>query len=248
MRTPARHVPRVLAATLATLALSALCACERPKPSQEGAQAPDAMPREALIDSAPGAAPGAPDPAGERPVIVCLGDSLTAGHGVAEAESWPALLQARLDARGYRYKVVNAGISGDTSAGGRARMDWLLRQRIDILIVELGANDGLRGIDPTTTQDNLDAIIQKGIGVGATVVLAGMQMPLNYGADFKRRYDAVFPALARRHGLPFIPFLLEGLAGRRELNLPDGIHPTGEGYTIVLETVWKTLAPLLLKP
>lgn len=179
------------------------------------------------------------------PVIVCLGDSLTAGHGLGEEESWPYLLQQRLDAEGYAYRVVNAGVSGDTSAGGLSRMDWLLKQRIDILIVELGANDGLRGLDPASTRENLDAIIRKGRESGAQVVLAGMQMPINYGADYKRRYDAIFPALAEKYDLPFIPFILEGVAGRRDLNLPDGIHPTGDGYRIVLDTVWETLEPLL---
>jgi acyl-CoA thioesterase-1 len=143
--------------------------------------------------------------------------------------------------------VVNAGVSGDTSAGGLARMDWLLRQRIDILIVELGANDGLRGLDPEETRKNLSTIIEKGVANGARVVLAGMIMPVNFGADYKRRYDAIFPGLAKRYHLPLIPFILEGVAGRRDLNLPDGIHPTGEGYARVLENVWEVLEPLLKK-
>ena len=233
------------AVLLCALALPLMLAsCERskgggnPPPAAEPAQAAPADPG----DTRAGAAP-----ANDLPTIVCLGDSLTAGHGVPEAEAWPTLLQQRLDAEGYRYRVVNAGVSGDTSAGGLARMDWLLRQRIDILIVELGANDGLRGLDPAETEKNLAAIVEKGRANAAQVVLAGMRMPVNYGAEYKGRFDAIFPALAARYHLPLVPFLLEGVAGRRDLNLPDGIHPTGAGYKIVLDNVWDVLKPLLEK-
>jgi acyl-CoA thioesterase-1 len=229
-----------------------LGACER---SKEGGAPPAssdyATPADEPVKEAPpaqsGAGAAAPAAANDLPTIVCFGDSLTAGHGVAESEAWPALLQQRLDAEGYRYRVVNAGVSGDTSAGGVARMDWLLRQRIDILIVELGANDGLRGLDPAETEKNLAAIIEKGRANAAKVVLAGMRMPVNYGADYKRRYDAIFPELAGRYRLPLIPFLLDGVAGRRDLNLPDGIHPAGAGHKVVLENVWAVLKPLLEK-
>ena len=188
--------------------------------------------------------PGAVD---NVPVIVTLGDSLTEGFGVPEEQNWPSRLQRRLAEAGYPHRVVNAGVSGDTSAGGLARMDWLLRQRVDILIVELGANDGLRGVDPGVTRRNLSAIIAQGQAHGATVVLAGMRMAYNVGPDYQRQFNELFPELARQHGVALIPFILEGVATRRELNQSDGIHPTGEGYELVTGNVWKVLQPLLKK-
>jgi acyl-CoA thioesterase-1 len=181
------------------------------------------------------------------PVIVALGDSLTEGFGVPEEQNWPSQLQRRLAEAGYPHRVVNAGISGDTSAGGLARMDWLFKQRVDILIVELGANDGLRGIDPAVTRQNLAAIIEQGKAHGATVVLAGMRMGLNVGPDYLRRFNGLFPELAEQQRVAFIPFILYGVATRRELNQSDGIHPTGEGHKVVTENVWKVLQPLLKK-
>jgi acyl-CoA thioesterase-1 len=160
---------------------------------------------------------------------------------LAREQSYPALLQARLKAMGLPHRVVNAGVSGDTSAGGLARMDWLLRQRMDVLVVALGGNDGLRGLAPEQMERNLAAIVEKGRAAGAEVVLAGMRMPTNYGPDYRRRFEAVVPSLARRTGAPLIPFLLEGVAMNPRLNQPDGIHPTEEGTKIVEANVWKVL-------
>lgn len=179
------------------------------------------------------------------PVIVALGDSLTAGYGLAEEESYPSLLQAHLRKAGYPQRVVNAGVSGDTSAGGLARLDWVLQQPVQVLIVCLGANDGLRGLDTEAMRRNLEAIIVKGQKAGATVILAGMHMPTNYGPVYRRRFDAVFPALARKYKLPFLPFLLEGVAGKPALNQADGMHPTAQGARLVEENVWKVLRPVL---
>jgi acyl-CoA thioesterase-1 len=179
------------------------------------------------------------------PVIVALGDSLTAGYGLAEDESYPSLLQVHLKQAGYPHRVVNAGVSGDTSAGALARLDWMLQQPVQVLIVCLGANDGLRGVDPAALGRNLDAILVRGKQSGARVILAGMHLPTNYGPDYTRRFDAVFPALAKKHQLPFLPFLLEGVAARPELNQADGIHPTAKGARIVEANVWKVLKPVL---
>ncbi|MBI4082141.1 MAG: arylesterase [Candidatus Lambdaproteobacteria bacterium] len=189
--------------------------------------------------------PEPPAAAGEPPVIVALGDSLTAGFGLPEEQSYPALLQERLRQRGYPHRVVNAGVSGDTSAGALARMGWLLRQRVDLLIVCLGANDGLRGLATDQLRENLARIIEQGQAAGARVILAGMRMPLNYGPAYTRAFAAVYPALARRYGVALIPFLLEGVAAQPALNLPDGIHPNAQGQRIVLENVWRVLEPLL---
>lgn len=186
-----------------------------------------------------------PAPLQSTPVIVCLGDSITAGYGLREEQSYPALLQARLKAMGLPFRVVNAGVSGDTSAGGLARMDWLLKQRIDVLIVALGGNDGLRGLSPEQLRANLSAIVEKGQAAGAKVVLAGMRMPTNYGAEYRHAFEAVYPAVARRYNVPLLPFLLEGVALNPTLNQPDGIHPTAEGARIVEANVWKVLAPLV---
>lgn len=186
-------------------------------------------------------------PEDNAPVIVAFGDSLTAGYGLAEEQSYPSLLQARLSREGYPYRVVNAGVSGDTSAGGLARLDWVLQQPIKVMILCLGANDGLRGTDPDAMRANLDAIIRRTRQTGATVVLAGMHMPTNYGPDYTRRYDAVFSALARKYNLPFLPFLLAGVAANPNLNQADGIHPTAEGAQIVEANVWKVLKPVLDK-
>lgn len=192
------------------------------------------------------AAPDAP-PVADLPVIVALGDSLTAGLGVAQSQSWPSLLQRRLDAEGLRYRVVNAGVSGDTSAGGLSRLEWQLAQKPAIIVLELGANDGLRGLPVAHTRENLANIITRSQAAGARVVLAGMQVPPNMGPDYAREFQAMFPELAKAHDVPLIPFLLEGVAGAAALNQSDGIHPTAEGQAILAETVWKTLQPLLRK-
>jgi acyl-CoA thioesterase-1 len=187
-----------------------------------------------------------PAPAGER-VLVALGDSLTAGLGVAPDEAYPALLAARLRREGYGYRVVNAGVSGDTSAGGLRRVDWVLKTRPDVVIVALGANDGLRGLPVDQLAKNLEAIVTRVRETGARVLLAGMRVPPNYGADYARGFAAVFPAVARRTGVPLAPFLLDGVAGEPRLNQPDGIHPTPEGQRVIAERLWPYLRPLLTR-
>jgi acyl-CoA thioesterase-1 len=186
-------------------------------------------------------------PATERKNLLIIGDSLTAGFGLDPDEAYPALLQRKIDAAGRPWRVVNAGLSGDTTAGGLRRIDWLLRQRVDLIVIELGGNDGLRGIPPAVSRDNIQAMIDRvrAKHPDCRVVLAGMQMPVNMGEAHRREFAAIFPALAEANKAVLIPFLLEGVGGVPELNLPDGIHPTAEGHRLVAETVWKVLAPLL---
>jgi acyl-CoA thioesterase-1 len=181
-------------------------------------------------------------------VIAVLGDSLTAGLGVAPDEAYPALLEARLKREGYDYRVVNVGVSGDTSSGGLRRMDWVLRQQPEILIVALGANDGLRGQPVALLRENLTAIVQKARAAGARVLLAGMRVPPNYGAPYARDFAAVFPAVAKKTNVPLVPFLLEGVGGEVRLNQGDGIHPNVEGQRLIANHVWPHLRPLLVKP
>jgi acyl-CoA thioesterase I len=188
----------------------------------------------------------APAPAAE-PVVVALGDSLTAGLGVAPDEAYPARLEERLRREGYAYRVVNAGVSGDTSAGGRRRVDWVLRARPDVVIVALGANDGLRGLSVDALRDNLEAIVTRVRAAGARVLLAGMRVPPNYGDDYAHAFAAVFPAVARRTGVPLVPFLLDGVAGEARLNQPDGIHPTAEGHRRIADRLWPHLRGLLAR-
>lgn len=178
-------------------------------------------------------------------MILAFGDSLTAGFGVAQDESYPARLQIILEEKGYSYKVVNAGVSGDTTAGGKRRIDWLLKHRPAIVIVELGANDGLRGLPLEEMEKNLEAIIQACKEHQARVLLAGMKIPPNYGQDYTRGFEEIFFRLAEKYDTGLIPFFLENVAARRGLTQPDGIHPVGEGYAVVVETVWRYLEPLL---
>ncbi len=182
----------------------------------------------------------------DHPRIVAFGDSLTAGLGVAAAETYPAQLQRRLDSRGLHYRVINAGVSGDTTAGGLRRVDWVLKSRPDIVILELGANDGLRGLRLQETKANLEKIIQRCRDASALVVLAGMKLPPNYGTDYTKTFESIYPALAKQYRLPLIPFFLEGVAGSASLNQPDGIHPTSQGYRIIADLVMETVAPLLV--
>jgi len=206
-----------------------------------------------LLACGPAPAPRdpAPDPTStvtpvtDVPVILALGDSLTAGLGLAQSQAWPTLVQAKLKAAGHRHRVVNAGVSGDTSAGGLARLDWQLSQKPAIVVLELGGNDGLRGLPVAHTRDNLAKTIQRCQAAGATVLLAGMQIPPNMGPDYTAAFRELFPSLAEEFKVPLIPFLLEGVAGDIKLNQRDGIHPTAEGQAIVAETVWKSLQPLL---
>jgi acyl-CoA thioesterase-1 len=181
----------------------------------------------------------------DRPRIVAFGDSLTAGWGVAAEESYPAQLQRRLDDQGFRYRVINGGVSGDTSAGGVRRIDWALKSRPAMVILELGANDGLRGLNPQETKANLERIIRRCQDASVTVILAGMKLPPNYGIDYTNGFEAIYPALAKQYRLTLIPFFLDGVAGSASLNQDDGIHPTSEGYRIIAEKVMDTLKPLL---
>ena len=175
--------------------------------------------------------------AGERPVVLALGDSLTAGYGLAPGKAFPAQLQAALAGNGIDAKVINGGVSGDTSAGGLARLDWLLGDKPDLVIVELGANDGLRGLDPDGTRDNLDRIIMRVRETGAHVLLTGMVAPPNLGSDYGERFNAIYPALAQKHGTAFYPFFLDGVAMDPALNQQDGIHPTAEGVAMIVEKI-----------
>ena len=188
-----------------------------------------------------GATPADPD----RPRIVALGDSLTAGLGLAQSQAWPALLQRTLDEEGYDYHVVNAGVSGDTTAGGLRRLDWALDGDVRVLVVELGANDGLRGLSPDEMRRNLDRIITEAKARGIVVLLCGMEAPPNFGPDYTREFRAVFADLAATHDVAFLPFFLEGVAGDAALNQPDGIHPNVEGTRRVADLVWRSLGPLL---
>jgi acyl-CoA thioesterase I len=180
-----------------------------------------------------------------RPRIVAFGDSLTAGLGVQVGEAYPAQLQRRLDALNYRYRVVNAGVSGETTAGGLRRVSWILNNKPDLVILELGANDGLRGLSVEQTKHNLRQIIQRLQQDGVRVILAGMKLPPNYGRDYITDFEAIYSALAKEYRLTTIPFFLEGVGGSSSLNQADGIHPTKEGYEIIVEQVLKALRPVL---
>lgn len=179
--------------------------------------------------------------------IVFFGDSLTAGYGLDPDEAFPALIQRKLESAGKAWRVVNAGLSGDTTSGGLRRLDWILRQKVDAIVIELGGNDGLRGIAPELTRANLQAMIDRirERHPDVIIVLAGMQIPTNMGQTYTKAFASIYPEVASANKVALIPFLLEGVGGVPELNLPDGIHPTAQGHRIVAETVAKTLLPLL---
>ncbi len=183
----------------------------------------------------------------DRPVLLVLGDSLTAGYGLDPSQAYPAELQKKIDAAGLDIEVVNAGLSGETSAGGARRIDWLLKRRVDILLLELGANDGLRGIPLESTRKNLQQIIDKTRRryPGVQIVIAGMLVPPNLGPDYSTSFRDLFRNLAKKNHAVLIPFLLEGVAGKPELNQADGIHPTPEGQKLVAENVWGVIRSLL---
>lgn len=211
-----------------------LAGCGRPEPQPEPRPAPPS----------PTAQQQAAD---TRPVILAFGDSLTAGHGVEPGESYPDHLQRMLDAAGYSYRVVNLGISGDTTDGGAARLDSALLLKPNIVILELGANDGLRGLPLERTRTNLDLIVNAFQGDGARVVLAGMTLPRNYGAAYVRGFEKIFRDLAKERGAVLIPFFLEGVATNPELMQPDALHPNAAGCKKVAELVFRHLEPLLEK-
>lgn len=192
------------------------------------------------------AVPALAAPASAR-VVVALGDSLTSGFGVAPDEAWPALIEARLKREGYPYRVVNAGVSGDTTAGGLRRVDWVLRNQPEVAVVALGANDGLRGLGTDAMEANLLAIVERLQTGGARVLLAGMEVPPNYGAVYARAFRGVFPDVARRTGATLMPFLLDGVAADPRLNQADGVHPNAAGHRAIAERLWPHLVALLVR-
>lgn len=180
-------------------------------------------------------------------VILCFGNSLTAGMGLDEDDAFPAVLQRKVDSLGLSYKVVNAGLSGETTASGKNRIEWVLNQKVDVFVLELGANDGLRGIHPNETKNNLQTIIDivREKNPDTKIILAGMQMPPNLGEEYTEAFKNIFPELAKSNGIELVPFLLENVAGIAELNQSDGIHPTTEGQKILAENVWSVLKDVL---
>lgn len=183
----------------------------------------------------------------EKAVVLAFGDSLTAGYGVKDEESYPSRLQVKISSAGFPHKVVNAGVSGDTTAGGVRRIRWLMKHEPEIVILALGANDGLRGLSVDEMRKNLETMIDICREHNARVLLAGMKALPNYGEDYMREFETVFPELARKFDLTFLPFLLEGVAGVRKHTQPDGLHPVASGYRIVTELVWQKLQPMLNK-
>ncbi len=183
----------------------------------------------------------------DRQTILFLGDSLTAGYGLDEARAFPALIQTKIDSLGWAFDAVNGGLSGETSAGGLRRVNWLLRRKTDVLVLALGGNDGLRGIPVSEMQQNLQGIIDQARQKypDIQIVLVGIEAPPNLGETYAAAFRAVFPTLAKKNHVPLIPFLLQGVGGIPELNLPDRIHPNAEGHRIVAETVWRALKPVL---
>jgi acyl-CoA thioesterase-1 len=181
--------------------------------------------------------------------LLFFGDSLTAGYGLADpgSQAFPAVIQRKIDAAHLPWHVVNSGLSGETSAGGLRRIDWVLNQKVDVLVLELGANDGLRGTSPSATEANLQAIIERVRSryPSAVIVLAGMRLPPSMGPEYAAAFQSIYPDLAKRDGIPLIPFLLDGVAMMPELNQGDGIHPTASGAAIVADGVWKIIQPFL---
>lgn len=191
--------------------------------------------------------PRAQAPADSRPIVLCVGTSLTAGYGLDPGQAWPALLQARLDATQIPLRVVNAGVSGETSAGALGRIDWLLRHKPRVLLLETGANDALRGQDLGPLRENLAAILAraKALSPPPELVLFEMDVPPNYGAAYRAELRALYPDVARSAGATLMPFFLDGVAGHPELNLPDGIHPNAEGHRRIVDNVWRAIGPRL---
>ena len=177
----------------------------------------------------------------ERPRVIVLGDSLTAGLGISAELNYPSLLQETFSQQGQPIEIINAGVSGDTTAGGLRRLDWLLKQDPDLLVVELGANDGMRGVPIDNVKENLATIIERIQERQIDVLLVGMQIPTNYGREYTQRFKEMYPELAKKYQIAMVPFLLEGVAGERELNQADGIHPTANGHRIIAKTVFPFL-------
>ncbi len=197
-----------------------------------------------------GAGLGSEDPAdAEAGIILFLGNSLTAGYGLDLSQSFPSLIQQRIDSLGYDFNVINAGLSGETTAAGKNRIDWLLRsQEVQILVIELGANDGLRGIPVAETRKNLEEMISiaRGKYPDIQIILCGMEVPPNMGLEYQEEFRLIFKELAETHETALVPFLLDGVAGEPDLNLADGIHPTSAGHQILAENVWAILEGMIL--
>jgi acyl-CoA thioesterase I len=210
------------------------CSVERDTQTVTSAPPGSAKPAPAVDTSAP-----------PRPKVVVLGDSLTAGYGLVESDSFPAALQRKMDAEGYRFQVENAGVSGDTSAGGLRRLDWALDGDVRVLIVALGGNDGLRGLSVAEMKSNLSAIVTHARERKVAVIIAGMEAPPNYGQEYAAKFRSVFREVAAEQRVLLIPFLLDKVAGRADLNQADGIHPNPQGAQLVAETVWSALRPVL---
>ncbi len=183
----------------------------------------------------------------KKKTIVFYGNSLTAGYGLSPSQAFPAIIQKKIDSLGLSYQVVNAGVSGETSSGGKTRIDWILRQPIDVFVLELGANDGLRGIPLSATRENLQSIIDrvKSKNPATKLVFAGMQVPPNMGEKYATEFKNIYTDLAEKNGMTLIPFLLEGVGGEPSLNQEDGIHPTAEGHLVVADNLWQHLKGLL---
>ena len=201
----------------------------------------------ALLTIMPGRLMAQGSSQGETGKILFFGDSITAGYGLEEGRAFPAIIQQKIDSLGLSYEVVNSGLSGETSAGGLRRVDWVLQQGVDIFVLELGGNDGLRGIDPSSTKENLQGIIDRVEAryPDATIILAGMESPPNMGETYTSEFRSIYGELAESNDVIFLPFILKGVAGDPDLNLPDGIHPTAEGHRILADNVWGVLRPVL---
>lgn len=220
------------------LLLISLTGLTLPTPSSSGASA---MANAAHSQNSPSAKT-------QKQTILFFGNSLTAGLGLEPAQAFPALIQNKIDSLGWNFAVINAGLSGETSSGGVRRINWLLKRKIDVLVLELGGNDVLRGISLELTRKNLQVIIDTARRKypHVKIILAGMLAPPNFGQKYTAQFQLLYSELAKKNELAFIPFLLEGVGGVPELNQPDGIHPTAAGHKIIAETVWKVLQPLLI--
>jgi len=238
LRSEARLVFAALAAAVS------LIACEPAVPDPSAAREP-AVPNRAPAESEA----SAPEP-DSRSTVVFLGNSLTAGLGVDPREAFPARIQVKIDDARLSFRVINAGVSGETTAGGLRRLDWILDQAPQVVVIALGANDALRGAPPAAVRTNLQQMIDRTRArlPKTSIVIVGMLAPPNLGPTYTREFQDVFPALAEANDLPFIPFLLEGVAANPELNQTDGMHPTAAGHEILAETVWKVLEPVLRRP
>jgi acyl-CoA thioesterase I len=235
MCSPAGRSARALLAACVTLLTGLSLACTRADRQPAADETPQPRAEQ----------PASPSDDDGRSRIVCLGDSLTAGLGLVESQSYPSVLQKKIDEEDLEFQVVNAGVSGDTTAGGLRRLDWALEGDVRVLVVALGGNDALRGLSVDDLRENLTTIVERARDRGVLVVIAGMQAPPNFGEEYTAAFRQAFVDVARQHRTPFIPFLLDKVAGQAPLNQPDGIHPNARGAEIVADTVWRALRPIL---